>query len=83
MTMRGKTGDIFTTIRTEGALLPAEILRRIVEGDRKLEGLDPESYHLEKSEKINEAVNRAWFRCLGAWRTFRVCVWIFSGEWTG
>jgi len=69
--MRGKTGDIFTTIRTEGALLPAEILRRIVEGDRKLEGLDPESYHLEKSEKINEAVNRAWFRCLGAWRTFR------------
>lgn len=69
--MRGKTGDIFTTIRTEGALLPAEILRRIVEGDRTLEGLDPESFHLEKSEKINEAVNRAWFRCLGAWRTFR------------
>lgn len=69
--MRRKTDDIFTTIRTEGALLPAEILRRIVEGDRKLEGLDPESYHLEKSEKINEAVNRAWFRCLGAWRTFR------------
>lgn len=69
--MRGKTGDIFTTIRTEGALLPAEILRRIVEGDRTLEGLDPESYHLEKSEKINEAVNRAWFRCLGAWRIFR------------
>ena len=69
--MRRKTDDIFTTIRTEGALLPAEILRRIVEGDRKLEGLDPESYHLEKSEKINEAVNRAWFRCLAAWRTFR------------
>lgn len=69
--MRGKTGDIFTTIRTEGALLPAEILRRIVEADRELKGLDPESYHLEKSEKINEAVNRAWFRCLGAWRTFR------------
>ena len=69
--MRGKTGDIFTTTRTEGALLPAEILRRIVEGDRALEGLDPESYHLEKSEKINEAVNRAWFRCLGAWRIFR------------
>jgi len=69
--MRGKPENIFTTIRTEGALLPAEILRRIVEGDRKLEGLDPESYHLEKTEKINEAVNRSWFRCLGAWRTFR------------
>ena len=69
--MRGKQGDIFTTVRTEGALLPSDILRRIVESDRELEGLDPESYHLEKSEKINEAVNRAWFRCLGAWRMFK------------
>lgn len=81
--MRGKTGDIFTTIRTEGALLPAEILRRIVEGDRKLEGLDPESYHLEKSEKINEAVNRAWFRCLGAWRTFRAAAEKLTDSDTG
>jgi hypothetical protein len=72
--MRGKQGDIFTTVRTEGALLPSEILRRVVEGDRTLEGLDPESYHLDKSEKINEAVNRAWFRCLGAWRTFKAAI---------
>ena len=81
--MRGKSSDIFTTIRTEGALLPAEILRRIVEGDRKLEGLDPESYHLEKSEKINEAVNRAWFRCLGAWRTFRAAAGKLTDSDTG
>jgi len=72
--MNGKKGDIFTTVRTEGALLPSDILRRVVEGDRELEGLDPESYHLEKSEKINEAVNRSWFRCLGAWRTFKAAV---------
>lgn len=72
--MRGKQGDIFTTVRTEGALLPSEILRRVVEGDRSLEGLDPESYHLDKSEKINEAVNRGWFRCLGAWRTFKAAI---------
>jgi hypothetical protein len=81
--MRRKTDDIFTTIRTEGALLPAEILRRIVEGDRKLEGLDPESYHLEKSEKINEAVNRAWFRCLSAWRTFRAAAEKLTDSDTG
>jgi len=72
--MNGKKGDIFTTVRTEGALLPSDILRRVVEGDRELEGLDPESYHLGKSEKINEAVNRSWFRCLGAWRTFKAAV---------
>lgn len=72
--MRGKQNDIFTTVRTEGALLPSDILRRVVEGDHELEGLDPESYHLEKSEKINEAVNRSWFRCLGAWRTFKAAI---------
>lgn len=72
--MRGKQGDIFTTVRTEGALLPSDILRRVVEGDRELKGLDPESYHLEKSEKINEAINRSWFRCLGAWRTFKAAI---------
>jgi len=72
--MRGKQGDIFTTVRTEGALLPSDILRRVVEGDHELEGLDPESYHLDKSEKINEAINRSWFRCLGAWRTFKAAI---------
>jgi hypothetical protein len=72
--MRGKQDDIFTTVRTEGALLPSDILRRVVEGDHELEGLDPESYHLDKSEKINEAVNRSWFRCLGAWRTFKAAI---------
>lgn len=69
--MKGEQGNTFTTVRTEGALLPSDILRRIVESDRELDGLDSESYHLEKSEKINEAVNRAWFRCLGAWRVFK------------
>lgn len=72
--MRGKQNDIFTTVRTEGALLPSDILRRIVEGDRELEGSDPESYHLEKTEKINESINRSWFRCLGAWRTFKAAI---------
>jgi len=72
--MRGKQNDIFTTVRTEGALLPSDILRRVIEGDRALEGLDPESYHLDKSEKINEAINRSWFRCLGAWRTFKAAI---------
>lgn len=49
-------------------------MRRYIEGDRDLEGLNPESYHLEKSEKINEAVNRAWFRCLAAWRAFQAAI---------
>lgn len=68
--MNGKKKDLFTTVRTEGALLPSELLQRIVQGDSTLDGLSLESYHLDKSEKINEAINEAWFRCLGAWRIF-------------
>ncbi len=61
----------FTTIRTEGALLPVDLLQRIVAGDMTLGGLNPESYHLTGSEKLNEAINRAWNRLLGAWATFQ------------
>ena len=61
----------FTTIRTEGAILPADLLQRIAEGDASLGGLTPEAYHLAAGEKINEAINRAWNRCLGAWATFQ------------
>lgn len=61
----------FLTIRAEGALLPGDLLQRIVENDHDLGGLTPESYHLS-GEKLNEAINRSWNRLLGAWAAFRV-----------
>jgi len=62
--------NIFTTIRTEGALLPADLLQRISEG-ANLDGLTPESYHLYPGEKLNEAVNQRWNRLQGVWTSFR------------
>ena len=59
----------FTTVKTEGAILPADLLQRIAEG-RGLEGLSPEDYHLAPSERLNEAVNRSWNRLLGVWQSF-------------
>ena len=59
----------FLTIRAEGALLPVDLLQRIVDGDADLAGLSPESYHLS-GEKLNEAINRSWNRLLGAWAAF-------------
>ncbi|CAG0971027.1 hypothetical protein ANRL3_01501 [Anaerolineae bacterium] len=63
----------FTTIRIEGAILPPDLLQRIADGDASLEArsVSPEAYHLAKGEKINEAINRAWNRVLGAWAAFR------------
>jgi hypothetical protein len=59
----------FTTVTTEGAILPADLLRRIVDG-RELAGLRPEDYHLAPSERLNEAISRSWNRLLGVWEGF-------------
>lgn len=63
--------DLFATIRTEGALLPAELLQRVLAEDKDLPGLTPVAYHLGKHEKLNEAVSRSWTRLRGAWQGFR------------
>lgn len=70
--MQIRSRDIFTTIRTEGAILPPNLLQLINNADRNIEGLDPDTYHLGKGEKLNEAINRSWNRLLGAWSSFRV-----------
>ncbi|MCC6457078.1 MAG: N-6 DNA methylase [Caldilineaceae bacterium] len=59
----------FTAIKTEGGLLPVNVLQRIADG-AGLDGLRPDDYHLS-GERLNEAISRSWNRCLGAWRAFR------------
>lgn len=70
-TMQTSRRNAFATIRTDGGLLPGDMLVRIAEGDDAVEGLDPGSYHLAKSERLNEAATRAWNRLQGAWEGFR------------
>ncbi len=70
--MQTRRREQFTTIHTEGAILPPDLLRRIADGDAALGGLTPEAYHLPAGERPNEAINRAWNRLLGAWTNFRV-----------
>ena len=52
---------LFTTVRTEGGLLPPDLLERIASGEG-LDGLDPEDYGLETGERLNEAISGAWNR---------------------
>src|SRR5712691_4911337 len=61
----------FTTVRSEGSILPVDLLQRIAQGDPHLNGLTPEAYNLLKTEKINEAINHSWNRLLGAWAVFK------------
>ncbi|MHB1317746.1 MAG: Eco57I restriction-modification methylase domain-containing protein [Anaerolineae bacterium] len=59
----------FTTIRTEGAILPVDLLQRVAQG-RDLEGLTPTDYHLDPEQRINEQISQAWARCRTAWERF-------------
>ncbi len=63
--------DVFTTIRSEGALLPSDFLQRIAEGDKQIPGLAPETYHLPPREKLSEAITRSWNRLVGFWSAFQ------------
>lgn len=67
--MATRTRDIFTTVHTEGAILPPDLLQHIAEGDDELEGLRAEDYH-RPGEKLNEVINRAWNVLLAAWQNF-------------
>ena len=60
--------ELFTTIRTEGALLPLDVLEKISSGSG-IPGINPEDYHLQ-GEKMNEAITRAWNRLVGLWAGF-------------
>jgi hypothetical protein len=59
----------FTTIRTEGALLPPDLLARIAD-NQGVEGTSPDSYH-HAGERLNEVINQSWNALQGAWANFQ------------
>ena len=62
----------FTTIRSEGGLLPTDLLARVREAGSGLPGTAPEDYHLAPGEKLGEAITRSWNRLTGTWRRCKV-----------
>src|SRR5215475_11490693 len=69
--MQLRIRNLFTTIRTEGSILPADLLRRINDRDVQIKGLAPDDYHLAGGLKLNEAINQSWNRMQGAWAVFQ------------
>jgi len=57
--MQRRQQAVFTTVRSEGAILPVDLLQRVAQDDSSLTGLTPDAYHLH-AEKLNEAINRSW-----------------------
>ena len=71
----------FQTIRSEGGLLPADLLRRVLDPKAKLEGTRPEDYGLPQGERLNEVIIQSWNRLRKHWAEFRVAaVGLPAGE---
>ncbi len=50
---------VFTTIRTEGGLLPADLLARVASQDREVPGVRPADFHLVQGELLGERITRS------------------------
>lgn len=61
--------EIFTTIRTEGAILPADLLGRVADNSKDVPGLRAEDYG-RYGERLNEAISHSWNRLIGVWTAF-------------
>src|SRR5947209_17300796 len=68
--MQRRQQAIFISVRSEGGLLPIDLLQRIAQGDSSIAGLTADAYHLQ-GEKLNEDINRAWNRLVGVWTAFK------------
>ncbi len=68
--MSRSTRTPFQTIRSEGGLLPADLLQRVAQRDGGLGGLRPDDYHLTDLP-LNEAIVRSWSRLVAAWARLR------------
>ncbi len=60
----------FQTIRSEGGLLPPDLLRRVLDPKAKLDGTRPEDYGLPQSERLNEVITQSWNRLRKHWAEF-------------
>jgi hypothetical protein len=69
--MKARKESTFIAARSEGGLIPSDYLEKIFRESSDVKGITNEDYHLEKSEKIREQVNRAWNRLTGCWSAFR------------
>ena len=70
-TARSRTARFtYTAVRSEGGLLPHELLEAIGGLSPEL-GITPTAYFLAEHEPLAEAQSRAWLRLVGLWRAFQ------------
>jgi hypothetical protein len=61
----------YQAVRSEGGMLPHELLEQIGAHSSELD-ITPTAYYLAEHEPLGEAQSRAWLRLIGLWRSFKV-----------
>ena len=61
----------FQTIRSEGGLLPLDLLPRVRNPQSQLPGTEPDDYGLAAGERRNEVITQSWNRLRKHWVEFR------------
>jgi hypothetical protein len=81
--MARQRSTVFTTIRTEGGLLPADLLARVASQDREVPGVRPADFHLVQGELLGERITRSWNRLTGAWKNFSTALAVLPHDDAG
>lgn len=68
--MARRSGGRFSAIRTEGGLLPSDLLEQLLQRGAKLDGLNETAYHLVDG-RLHEAITESWTRLGRVWATFQ------------
>lgn len=61
----------FQTLRSEGGLLPTDLLRRVIDPRESLKGTRPEDYGLPQGERLSAVITQSWNRLRRHWSEFR------------
>jgi len=64
----------FVTVRSEGGLLPPDLLARIATSDVDLGGVLPVDYGLQKGTRLADAIAQSWAACKMYWPAFKMTI---------
>src|SRR4051812_9555647 len=81
--MARQRSTVFTTIRTEGGLLPADLLARVASQDRDVPRVRPADYHLVQGELLGEWITRSWNRLTVARKLFSTTLAVLPADDAG
>ena len=72
MSMQAARSRATGAVRTEGGLLPADLLEKIRSADPAVPGIKDADFGLAAGDRLREAITRSWNRLVGAWAALEV-----------